>query len=545
MNTHALVPLVAAVAFVPLFFILVFNRPWQRQHKLLLVYLVAAILWSFVDFLFRSDFLAEYKLILVKAVLWLGLWSAVQLLYVVRYFSKTQFIKFPFGYVLLLVLVVLEVLGYVPKSIDTSVTGLHVQYGIWFILIALTLLLMVGGDLYFMIRRLIYSKSPEERNQIAYFLAGISFLIVFIFASFAPGGGGFPLSHVGNLANAAIMSYVFLRHRLLYVGVVLRWGLSWMGLMASGFVAYLIVFFLIRLLMGFESTSSTFVLTMLAASAMAALIYLLRGPFTRGIDRIFYKGVYDYRRKLLDFARRGLVGVLSLKELGEELLQLLVRSLDCQRAYLLLPEAASGDFVAEFIEAKEANDLLLRVRQASPVLERLRQENRYLRIDELDILPEFRGLWGEERAEFEASGIELLFPLVSRDSLIGILALGKKNSSRYTLDDVNLVETINKQVAVGVEREYLQEQLRNREQELSLVNRLTGVISSSLNIREVYGAFVAELKEVVDADFVMICLIDDNELYVEALSSETDLPWKMGDRLPLSGTATEWVASHK
>ena len=39
-------------------------------------------------------------------------------------------------------------------------------------------------------------------------------------------------------------------------------------------------------------------------------------------------------------------------------------------------------------------------------------------------------------------------------------------------------------VATSLEKEYLQDQLRKREQELSLINQLAGVISSSPNSKK-------------------------------------------------------------
>ena len=74
MDTHALVPLIAFVAYVPLLGILLANRPWQRQQKLLLLYLIPAIAWSFTDFLFRGAFFPESDHVLLKVVLCTGLW---------------------------------------------------------------------------------------------------------------------------------------------------------------------------------------------------------------------------------------------------------------------------------------------------------------------------------------------------------------------------------------------------------------------------------------------------------------------------------------
>ncbi|MCK4722580.1 MAG: sensor domain-containing diguanylate cyclase, partial [Dehalococcoidia bacterium] len=355
-----------------------------------------------------------------------------------------------------------------------------------------------------------------------------------------------PISHLGNLANALILTYATLKHRLLDMGVVLRRGLSWAGLAAVGVGAYLALFFLIHLLAGFEVKAATLALSTLAAAAMAVIVYQLRGSFTRWVDRFFYKESYNYRQRLLEFVRHKLSGVFSLKDLGAGLLPLLTGSLDCRQAYLLLPAAGGGGaFVTEFAEPTKQGNRALILRQQSPVLDWLKQENSCLSKETLDIDPKFRGLWGDERETLRALDIELLLPLVSRGHLVGVLALSKKNSGRYSLEDINLAESVTTQVAVSLEKEHLQEQLKKREQELSVLNRLAGVITSSLNIQEVYDTFVAGLREVIDVDFATIALIERDELCFEALYAEAGSAWQMGDKIPLKGTGTEWIASHK
>ena len=74
-------------------------------------------------------------------------------------------------------------------------------------------------------------------------------------------------------------------------------------------------------------------------------------------------------------------------------------------------------------------------------------------------------------------------PLISRDKLIGILALDNKKAGRYNLEDYTLLEDITNRVAVSMEKEYLREQLKEREEELSVINRSNAIITSSLDIQ--------------------------------------------------------------
>jgi diguanylate cyclase (GGDEF)-like protein/putative nucleotidyltransferase with HDIG domain len=546
MNISALIPLIASIAYIPLFVILIFNRPWQRQHKLLFWYLVPAILWSFTGSLFRSDFFLEYKLILLKTGLWLAIWMGIQFLYIIQYFSKTQFFKLSFTYILLAILIVLEILGYVPRDLVVSVEGISVYYGFWYIGLALLLFLLISGDLYYLFRRLIISKNIEERNQISYLLAGITILLVLAIISFAPSGGVFPLTHIGNFINCVILSYIFLRHRLVDVRFVMRRSIVYTLTALAVMAIYALWLSLMHIVLHLDYNLTSF----LAAGLITAISGILFWAFLhvylyRKVEQAFFRKSYDSRQELLDFFKRRAPMVTDLNEFSGELLLLLTRAMKSSCACLFLPDSITNDFVAQFTNPEGKANSQPVLKQGSPVLQWLQRGNKYLNVENLDILPEFRGIWAEEKNGLEALQVELLFPLISRGNLIAILALGKKESGKYSVEDVDLVETVATQVAASLEKEYLQEQLRKRDQELELINRLSNVITSSLNIQDVYGAFISELKQVVDVNWATIAVIEDDEIRFEVLSTDIGSTWQAGEEMPLKGTGIEWVANNK
>jgi diguanylate cyclase (GGDEF)-like protein len=557
MNVYAIPPLLAVLGYIPLLSILSFNRPWNKEHRLLFLYLVPAMLWSFIDLFFRSDFFSEHKLILGKAVLLFALWMAIQFIFILRYFSKRKVNRLYFSYVLLPVLLTLEVLDYVPQGIGATANGLHVQYGLLFFSISILVLLIASPDLYSLLIKVINTKDLEERNKLSYLLVGVSIMIIFGVSSFLPGGGKFPLAHIGNFALALILSFIFLKHKLVDIRFVTRRVLVWLGLIAVGILLYFFVFMSIHSFTGFSIDASTLALAIIAAIAVGGGVYLLYGFLSRRTDRLFYRARYDYLEKLRIFLRYRLNRVLSLSELSEGLLPLLAGTLHCKQINLLLPDSTDGNFVVRFSEPANKEIAGARISQDSPLIEWLCRENSYLLRENLDVFPELYGKWGEERDALKSLDIEILFPLISRGDPIAILALGKKESGRYTLEDVNLVETVTSQVAASLEREYLQEQFRRREkehlqkeltkreQELALINRLAAVITSSLNMREVYDAFIAELKDVVSVDWATIALIEGDEIRLEVISTEVGSAWQAGEKIRLKGTGTEWVANHK
>jgi diguanylate cyclase (GGDEF)-like protein len=513
--------------------------------------------WSLLDFFFRADFSPAYRLVLVKAVLWFALLMGIQFIFILRYFSNGKFNGLYYIYSLLVAFFVLEVLNYIPQDVVANQRGIHVQYGGLCFSFVVILFIVAGKDIYSLFKKLAKTKDLEEKNKISYLLSGLGVIIVFGIASFMPGGGGFPLAHVGNIIMGIILSYLFLKHRLLNIKFVTQRILVWMGLVAVGIAIYLGLFLMIHSLTGIKIDGSTLVLATMAAIAIGGSVYLLQGFLSNRTDRLFFRKRYDYLEKLRIFLRYKLDRIFGLGELSEGLLPLLAGTLQCGRIDLFLPDPKSGEFVVEFCSPRQQDVPKMRLSKDSPLLEWLRRENKYLLRDNLDVFPELYGKWGEERDELKALNIELLFPLVRQGDLIAILSLGKKESGRYSLEDVNLVETVTSQVAASLEREYLQEQFRKREkehlqkeltkreQELTLINRLAAVITSSLNMREVYGAFIGELREVVSVDWATIALIEGDEIRLEVISTEVGSAWQAGEKIPLKGTGTEWVANHK
>ncbi|MGB8707868.1 MAG: hypothetical protein WCD72_08010 [Dehalococcoidia bacterium] len=149
MNIQALISLAVVVAYTPLFVILLFNRPWQRQHKLFVLNLVATVLWGLSNFLFRSDFFMQDRLLLFKVVMCFFAWGSVQFHYFLASFYQPKGFGFPYAYVLMAAIIVVTLLGYLAEGV-AFINNIPVPvYGIAFIPVALSLFVLFGRDFYF------------------------------------------------------------------------------------------------------------------------------------------------------------------------------------------------------------------------------------------------------------------------------------------------------------------------------------------------------------------------------------------------------------
>ncbi|MCK4402479.1 MAG: diguanylate cyclase [Dehalococcoidia bacterium] len=545
MNIYALIPLIATIAYIPLLVILLVNRPWQKRQQLFLLFLISAMLWSALDVFSRSGFFIQNHRLTVGVILSLGMWSIIQFHYFLCSFYSTRPFKIPVGYLIAIGTVALAILGYIPQGIEVTISGIHVQYGKWFILmIALATPLLIR-DFYSLLRKVRISADPLERNQVLYLFLGVFTLIAIASISLAPFGAQYPLAHVGNLLLACILTYTVVAHRLLDVRVVLREALSF-----SGMAAFLVVTFFVWLLLllkafGLELGFPIIIIAMLGTLAVAAVCwYRVRSKIFGRMDRVFYGERIEPRHRLHDFIAK-IYSIPTLEQFGSQLVSLLSQSVDCQKACLLLPQSESGDFAARFgYPPVEDNPMAkLKLRHDSPVVTWLKREAQALPERNLSILPEFQGLWQGEKEDIQSAKVEIFVPLINKGELVAILAVGnKRNGKFYCVEEIDLMESIAGQVAAGMEKEYIHEQLEQQDRELTLVNRLTTIVTSSMNIKEIFEGFAQELKKVVDVDWGTIALIEGFELRFLALTSTIGSAWQAGERIPLSGTATEWVA---
>jgi diguanylate cyclase (GGDEF)-like protein/putative nucleotidyltransferase with HDIG domain len=557
MNAQILIPLIATIAYIPLFVILLSTRPWQRRHSLFLLFLIPAVLWSLDIVLFRSDFLMSYKLHLIRIGICLVIWMLVQLHYFICSFYQSKQIKIPWAYVFVIatiVLAALAALNEIPKDIVVSTVptdgGIRVVYGGGIIAIFLLFLSTIGGrDVYSLLQKYRLSPNPAERNQIVYLVTAIAVLMVFILGSIVvPYGGEFPVSHIGNFIIACVFTYAVISHRLVDINVVFRQALMYVALYGGGVGIVLLLFSLAHRFVGFDLNFTSLAVTIgLGIPAILFLAHTVRDLWQRKVEEAFIGVKSFYRRQLSQFIT-GIHNVPTLEQLGNGFISLLAQSLDCRRACLLLPQTGEGGFSAQFIYPPVEDNPMgeLKLMKDSPVVTWLERKSTILTERSLAIFPEFQSIWEEEREEILSAEVKMFVPLMNEGKIVAIVAISERRDGKlYAVEDIDLLESITAQVAASMEKEYSRERLREQDQETTLLNRLTSIITSSVSIQMLFERFTQELKKVADIDWATIALVDGNELCFMVLSSTIGSAWQPGERIPLEGTATELVCQEK
>ncbi|HXZ94289.1 MAG TPA: diguanylate cyclase [Dehalococcoidia bacterium] len=535
-----LIPLIASIVYIPLFVILLSNRPWQQRHRLFLLFLIPAVLWSLLTFLSMKGWFTQNKDLDVSIVVCVAILMLVQFHYLVRSFYQSERIKIPWVYLFLIATIVFVAPDPIPQAWKPNLTN-GVNYGYGTIAIFSLFLSTVGArDIYCLLQKRRLSPNPAERNQIVYLFASIAMFTVFFLGGI--GGGEFPIYHIGNLIVACILTYAVVTHRLVDINVVFRRALIYAVLYGGGIGIVLVLVYAFLQSTGDTSKFSTLAIIIgLGIPAILFLVHKVHNLWQRKVEDAFMGAKSFYRRQLSQFIN-GIHNVPTLEQLGNGFIPLLAQSVDCRRACLLLPQPGEGDFSAQFIYPPvEDNPMAeLKLKKDSPIVTWLEHKSTILPERSLAILPEFQSMWEEEKEAIQSAGVNMFTPLMNEGKIVAIVAISERRDEKlYSVEDIDLLESITAQVAASMEKEFSRARLREQDQETTLLNRLTSIITSSVSIQMIFEGFAQELKKVADIDWATIALLDGDELLFMVLSSTIGSAWQPGERLPLKGTATE------
>jgi diguanylate cyclase (GGDEF)-like protein len=547
MNIYSFLPLIATILYIPLIITTAISRPWQTRHKLFLIVLVMAMFWSLTDYIFRGNYLPQYNTFLFQAIIILFVLMAVQFyLFASHFFPHGRRRWLPFGYFSLALVIGLVLSGQIPQGVIVQGDQLYPQYGASVIFLAGPLLVLVGRSVFVLWNRYKMTDSPVIRNQMFSLILGISILTCFTLFALLPWGREIPISHMGNLINALLLSYATVRHELVDIRLVLRRGMAWIIIAIIGVFSYWVIYQLLHYVFAFKVEFIPFVAATIAALATAILLYRLRVFLLATLHKMLAGSSYDHKQRLSTYSME-IHKVFSLEKQGKELLGLVLKALGCSKACLLFEDQYTNHFCVQICQPDVCMKTLASfvLRSDNPIVMYLQREKKPLTRDQIIMLTEFHSMWQDEREMIEAEELEVFLPLISRENLIGILTLDKKQFGKYSLEDFSLLENVTTGVSVSMEKEYLAELMREREKQLAIINRSSAIITSSLDIQRIYDGFITELRKMVDLSWASIVLLQGDEFYFLALSSDINSAWLAGERIPADDTAVHYAITNR
>ncbi|HEX74299.1 MAG TPA: diguanylate cyclase [Dehalococcoidia bacterium] len=462
MNLWAVIPLISCLAFTALF-ILVLQQARRRVDKVFALFLLASGIWSFTSFMLvrnpqvssPSPHLIFWNVMVIVAIPWV---TICYYHFVRAYNNKPGGIVVYIGYTFVLAILGLGLAGYIVKDAYMIDGYLYHDIAPWDYVLAGILVPFLALIILMLVRRYRSSTNPIDRNRTIYLITGWCILLVISYITpFTTTLKGLPTDHLGNLANALIIAYAISRFHLLDIRFVVRRGLAYFILIIG-----LLGVYLGTVLLGYRFLPDQPLYTILIlASSLALLLALLARPLRyfiqERVDRFFYRETYEHRQILLGFSNK-MGNILNLDELASEMLPAVTKALNVTQAKLLFQNMSSGDFITQFRypEVKGESGDEFRFNADNPIVAWLIKENTALNLEQIDSIPEFKGLWQSEREQLTGTNLWLLFPIKNRGNLVGILALSKKRSkSFYSHEDIELVMSMANQAGILIENAQL------------------------------------------------------------------------------------------
>jgi len=348
--------------------------------------------------------------------------------------------------------------------------------------------LMVGA-IYTLVKAKKRATSYVEKNRMTYLaIAGLFPIIGGFLDVFSPLP---PASMWGYLTFSLLCTIVILKYHLMDIQVIIRRGLVYIVISTIVAIPYVVILYFLHYT--FKPKLEPW---WIHGFIILLLAIVLRPLYSRAqdfVDRLFYRGRYDFLKALEDFSLET-HNISDLSQLSSSLVKLIARALQSSRVYLLLP-SSSGDFTVISCTSGDTSRLTLDSR--SPLLRWLRTNKRLLYRRNLVIIPQLQSLTKKDMNVLQKTRAELLVPIMIKEGeLAGLLILGEKLSQQpYSQEDEHLILAVVSRMATELENARLYDSEKTMRKELEkqdeqkteflhsvaheLKTPLTAIISSS------------------------------------------------------------------
>ena len=265
------------------------------------------------------------------------------------------------------------------------------------------------------------------------------------------------------------------RYRLMDVEVIVKRGLMYATMVAAILAIYAILLRIAGLVSVGELLQHSAIIAMLATLIVVLLAPPVKSAIQIGIDRVFYRDRYDYRRALIGFAR-DLNGDLDIDRLAEHLVSRVRETLLVDRIALLLADEPTGAFAP--MRAIGCSPDLPILDRASAIAERLTTGHAVA----LDDPQTARRVPPSEITAWYDQHIHYFVPCVSKSGTIAVMALGRKELGEpLSSEDVSLLAAVAGQAATALENGRLYKDLNVKAQQLDRLREFNESIVESLD----------------------------------------------------------------
>ena len=158
------------------------------------------------------------------------------------------------------------------------------------------------------------------------------------------------------------------------------------------------------------------------------------------------------------------------------------------------------------------------------------------------------GLDGDPRlaqllADCDGIGVVAAVPLRSKNRVLGVMHLVIGAHQLFPTFDFDFFTSLGNQIGMAAEHALLFQRSSAQTKQITVLNNIARIISSSLQIEEVFDSFAAEMAKLISFDRLSVAILDDSGSYLRifASGSRVDSGWGMESIIPVVGTGPGWV----
>ena len=293
----------------------------------------------------------------------------------------------------------------------------------------------------------------REKNRIGYVLIGFGLSGFLVLLNTIPiiGYDLYPMGNF-NFIPGIILAFAVLRYDLLDMGILLRKGSAYLFLTGILTGVYALAIYLSNILFMGYGKGHPIAISLVFAVLVVALFNPARIRAQALVDRLFFRGKYDYQETLRRISG-AMASFLRVEEIVNFLLESVPSALQTSAMSVALYREesgvlgvyASGQDRPGQIDSNTGQD----GRSIAAFCEEYRGTLERFSVGRMDITDNQK-----ERmlALFDATHAAILIPMIFQDRLMGIIAVGEKRSGElFVHEDMELLETIASQGAIAIE----------------------------------------------------------------------------------------------
>lgn len=367
------------------------------------------------------------------------------------------------------------------------------------------------------LREYLKRRSPLHRNRMLYWMLSTTAMIIgAVFILQEDWIWGLSLHWVGMI----LIVYTVINPRLSDLATGVRRGMRYaltvlipitfaIGL-SSG------VFYLVGSLQlyPFRLTNDAF-FSMVLTGVLLFFLYQPLNQITRkASNRLLFGQRYEAEAVIREYSQ-AISQVISLEGLTAASMGLIQKAFETQRGTLLVMD--DMDERGWYLKVLPGlgvpfGEPRLFLRKNSPLAQWFAESAEPLHQYFLDVDPRFQEQNTREMQEWRQLNMEVFLPVRRSDAVIGLIALGLRRAGRaYTTSELSLLQTLADQTGVALENATLFDGVQQRANQLTLLNEIGRVITTSLDLEPVMQLIAKRIENAFKGMSGFIFLVDETQ----------------------------------